>query len=383
MKKNPDIIDKLSKKFAREYSATGDNYFSSAEQFSKYLANHHIKSTVEIWHKYVLPNGMSSTDFFNLLRRLDFLINHEKLGMQVPVELSKEKATAAVKLKELTQNVKKLNPELKAVIVKPDLAIDFLDGVNFGFPPEDIAYFLSQYDQNAETRIESFDARSNQERTLVKIIGQAPGWIMAPDRMATLIDDIIKQSLQKILNRLHDDKIGVFRHNSDLKNGILKTKLSLQRSVPLKDIKFNLSGQEILDQRLGDIISCTGLTKAFLAAAQNSGLDLKAVITVNKESLDKGERNKYHIVPAVKMSDGKYHIIEPRCKSINGDCAKLLTQPVTIGQDVFHVLNSTKDKPYEIIAILSREELEQIKSLKAIKARNQRSNNFHLSENHR
>ena len=127
---------------------------------------------------------------------------------------------------------------------------------------------------------------------------------MAPDRMATLIDDIIKQSLQKILNRLHDNKIGVFRHNSDLKNGILKTKLSLQRSVPLKEIKFNLSGQEILDQRLGDIVSCTGLTKAFLAAAQNSGLDLKAVITVNKESLDKGERNKYHIVPAVKMSDG-------------------------------------------------------------------------------
>lgn len=214
----------------------------------------------------------------------------------------------------------------------------------------------------------SFDTHSHPYKNIGK----------TNERISALTDDIIKQSLQEILNRLHDEKIGIFKNDSDLKNGILKTKLSLKHSIPLKDVKFYVSGQEILNQQLGNIVSCTGLTKAFLAAGQNSGLDLKAVITVNKESLDKGERNNDHIVPAVRMSDGKYHLIEPRCKSINGDCAKLLAQPITIGQEVFHVLNSMKDTPYEVVAILSREELEQIKSLKMIEARNQRPNKFHL-----
>lgn len=50
-----------------------------------------------------------------------------------------------------------------------------------------------------------------------------------------------------------------------------------------------------------DTISCgTGMTKAFLEAGKNSGLDLKAVITVNKELLDKDETNNDHTGPCSK-----------------------------------------------------------------------------------
>ncbi len=83
--KMSDKIDILVHQYAREYSATGDKYYSSAEQFSQYLDKIGVKSPIEIWHKYVLPDNMNPTDFFNLLRRLDFLTNHEKLGMPVPL----------------------------------------------------------------------------------------------------------------------------------------------------------------------------------------------------------------------------------------------------------------------------------------------------------
>lgn len=192
-----------------------------------------------------------------------------------------------------------------------------------------------------------------------------------------MTDEQIKKSLQKILDKLHDEKKGIFRHNSKLKNGIIKTQLALSRSIPIKDVPFNVSGKEIIEQKLGDIISCTGMTKAFLEAGKNSGLDLKAVITVNKELLDKGETNNDHTVPAVKMQDGQYHIIEPRCKYIDAsNCRKLLSLPVKIGQQVFHILNSLKDQEYEVVAIIDQEELEKIKTLKDVENKNHRHNLF-------
>ena len=190
-----------------------------------------------------------------------------------------------------------------------------------------------------------------------------------------MTDEQIKLSLQKILNKLHDNKHGIFRHNSKIKNGIIKTQLALLRSIPIKDVPFNVSGDEIIEQKLGDIISCTGITKAFLAAGKNSGLDLKAVITVNKKSLDKGETNNDHIVPAVQMQDGQYHIIEPRCKYIDSpNCQKLLSQPIKIGQEVFHILNNLKDQAYEVVAIINQAELEKIKTLKDVENKNHRPN---------
>jgi hypothetical protein len=70
------------------------------------------------------------------------------------------------------------------------------------------------------------------------------------------------------------------------------------------------------------------------------------------------------VVPAVKMSDDQYHIFEPRAKNTMGqNFQRMLSQPVAVGENVFHILNSIKDKPYEVIDIITAEQLEQIKTM--------------------
>lgn len=193
-----DKINVFAHRYAREYSATGDKYYSSAEQFAQHLGKLGVKSPIEIWHKYMLPDNMNATDFFNLLRRLDFLTNYEKLGMSVPQSraLTLARASAPLQLTELVDKVKQLNPEIQSVVVKPNSQIDFLDGVNFGFSPADIVYFLGQSEQDAKTRGREFDTRARQEQTLMNLLGKTPGWIIAPRRMNKLVQDIKKQVLQ-------------------------------------------------------------------------------------------------------------------------------------------------------------------------------------------
>lgn len=187
-----DEIDVLAQKYAREYGPTGDTYYSSAAQFAQYLEKQNIISPVEIWHKYTLPNNMGAIDFFNLLRRLDFLLHYEMFGMQVQETetIANARANAPKQLSDLVNQTQKLNPELQGVKVKTRSQIDFLDGVNFGFPPEDIDCFLQQSEQDLETREHNFNILSKQDEILKKKLGKAPGWIMAQKRMTKLVDAV-------------------------------------------------------------------------------------------------------------------------------------------------------------------------------------------------
>ena len=53
----------------------------------------------------------------------------------------------------------------------------------------------------------------------------------------------------------------------------------------------------------------------------------------------------------------------------------MLSQPVAVGKNVFHILNSIKDKPYEVVDIITTEQLEQVKTMDDIieKSRRQES----------
>lgn len=179
-----------------------------------------------------------------------------------------------------------------------------------------------------------------------------------------MTDKEILESLQKVLNKIHDPDTGAFRHAKKFAKGITTTRLAITKGVSVKDVRFDISGKEFYEQRLGDLASCTGMTKLFLYAAKDSGLDLKAVITTEIDCLNAGKSNIGHVVPAVKMSDGQYHIFEPRCRNVMGqDFQRMLKQAVEIGKPVFHILNAIKDKPYEVIDIISGEGLEQIKTM--------------------
>lgn len=179
-----------------------------------------------------------------------------------------------------------------------------------------------------------------------------------------MTDKEIVKSLQDILDKIHNTDTCIFQNLSPIEKQELEHKFAVIHNSTIRDVRFNLSGQEIFEQKLGDLISCTGMTKVFLYAAKNSRLDLKAVITTETECLNNGLSNNGHVVPAVKMSDGKYHIFEPRAKNAMGiNFQKMLSQPVVVGNNVFHILNSIKDKPYEVIDIITAEQLEEIKTM--------------------
>ena len=183
-----------------------------------------------------------------------------------------------------------------------------------------------------------------------------------------MTDKQILQSLQQILDKFHS----VFRGETKFKLAIRKTKTALSKHIPVKDVAFALSGQEIAEQKLADIVACTGRTKAFLYLAKDSGLDLKAVLTTNTKYLDTGNNN--HTVPAVKMSDGKYHIFDPMCRFVDGqDFKRMLKQPVIIGQNVFHVLPSLTNDSYKVMDIVDATDLEKIKTLNDIIAKNRQN----------
>lgn len=179
-----------------------------------------------------------------------------------------------------------------------------------------------------------------------------------------MTDEQIVKSLQDVLDKIHDPDTGIFQNLSPSDKQELEHKLSITHSTTVRDVRFALSGREIFEQRLGDLISCTGMTKVFLYVAQNSGLDLRAAITTVVDCLNNGHSNNGHVVPAVKMSDGQYHIFEPRAKNAVGqNFQKMLSQPVAVGKNVFHILNSIKDKQYEVVDIITTEQLEQIKTM--------------------
>ena len=180
-----------------------------------------------------------------------------------------------------------------------------------------------------------------------------------------MTDQQILESLQKILDDIHNPKTGIFHNDTDqeIRKQIL-TNIAHDRRVSERDARFVLSGKDIYDKKLGDLVSCTGMTKVFLYAGRNSGLDLKAVITTEVECLNKGHSNQGHVVPAVKMSDGQYHIFEPRRRNVmTPDFQSMLKQPVQIGKTVFHIIKTIMDKPYEVIDIIDQDELEQITTM--------------------
>lgn len=183
-----------------------------------------------------------------------------------------------------------------------------------------------------------------------------------------MTDIEILEILQQILDKIHDPKNGIFRKiNLEHRDDIIK-QIATIKNIPIKDVRFNVSGREIYEQKLGDLCSCTGMAKVTLYLGHIMGLDMRAVITTDITDLDNGRSNNGHVVPAVKMSDGTYHIFEPRLKNVNAaGFQKMLSQSVEIGKNVFHILNNIKNKPYEIVDIIDTATLENIKTVRDIK----------------
>ena len=194
-----------------------------------------------------------------------------------------------------------------------------------------------------------------------------------------MTDNEIKTKLQEILTRMHAPGTGAFDSSQPRKN-LFAFKTGTVMMQPhndpevterrildaKKNATFTLSGQEIIEGHFASYVGCTGLAKAFLYAARDSGLDLRAVITTRADDLEHGAHG--HVLPAVKMSDGKYHMIEPRIFDRQTKKVNMIEQPAIVGTNCRHVLRNLENTDYRIMKIITADQLEEIKTQAAIKA---------------
>ena len=177
-----------------------------------------------------------------------------------------------------------------------------------------------------------------------------------------MINKEIENKIIDILNKMRAD--GVYDRSDALEMKFTTQTTTATGSIDAqkKDGKFSLSGEQIVNGHFASYVGCVGLTKAFLYAARDSGLELRAVITTRTDDLEKG--NNGHVVPAVKMHDGKFHMFDPR-PNPKRDGFQFLTQTAEVGKTCTH--DALKlDGEYKIMEILMPDELETITTQTAI-----------------
>ena len=187
---------------------------------------------------------------------------------------------------------------------------------------------------------------------------------------AEMTDEQIKQTLQQILDQLHQPDSGIFDNEKQGNEAFEIEQIGINKNLgrdTQRDATFALSGQEIIDGKYGMIVGCVGRAKAFLAAARDSGLDMKAVITTSVQTLSNPDPNQPfmgHVVVAVKMSDGQYHMIDPAHRQL-----QFLKQPAIVGETCTHFISGQENELYKIMQIISADELETIKTQTEIQNR--------------
>ncbi|MBQ2859048.1 MAG: HDIG domain-containing protein, partial [Alphaproteobacteria bacterium] len=80
-----------------------------------------------------------------------------------------------------------------------------------------------------------------------------------------MTDEQIIKALQTVLDKIHNPESGIFQELNLEQKRILEQELANKRNIDIRDVRFDLSGREIFEQRLGDLISCTGMTKVFFS----------------------------------------------------------------------------------------------------------------------
>lgn len=179
----------------------------------------------------------------------------------------------------------------------------------------------------------------------------------------SITDEQIKQKLQGILDQLHQPDSGIFDSEKQTNKESEIEQIGKNKNLghdTKREATFALSGQEIIDGKYGLIVGCVGKAKAFLAAARDSGLDMRAVITTSVQTLSNpGSDQPFdgHVVVAVKLSDGKYHMFDPAHRQL-----EFLTQPAIVGKTCNHFIPGQEKEPYKIMQIISADELETIKT---------------------
>ena len=189
-------------------------------------------------------------------------------------------------------------------------------------------------------------------------------------------DAQIIATVRKILDILHDPNTGFNAFRKELREKNLKkdeyeqaivdkeyelaAKYGKTRANNHSEIKFSLSGKDVMDSRL--YVSCGQAAKAFCYVnsilPKDEQLDLKVLFSTDVEHLIDAKEG--HTLPCVKLSDGKWHAIEPQIQPEKDKQPgfQFVCDDVKVGGEIWHQLKSIKEKgrPYQITKIVTPEE---------------------------
>ena len=176
MSKKTELL--FNKIMLEQFNAEWGEYQSSALDAEKMFVEHGVKLPFKIYYQYKLPDGLSP---FGLMMRYGYMYrlqDYEKAARKIGVGdtryseqeiadlenyILQNKDNWRVQMKRYVDEIKRLNPELANVSIKPtkvqdakknfpqyadkllnNLELDFIHGVAFGFSPEDIEYYLNR-----------------------------------------------------------------------------------------------------------------------------------------------------------------------------------------------------------------------------------------------
>ena len=189
-------------------------------------------------------------------------------------------------------------------------------------------------------------------------------------------DEQIIATVRKILDALHDPDTGFNAFRKELREQHLKKEEYEQRIVDKEyelaekygltkannrdEVKFKLTGKDIMNSRL--YVSCGQAAKAFCYVnsqlSKDEQLDLKVLFSTDIEHLVDAKEG--HTLPCVKLSDGKWHAIEPQIQPEKDKQPgfQFVCDDVKVGGEIWHQLKSIKEKgrPYQITKIVTPEE---------------------------
>lgn len=192
-----------------------------------------------------------------------------------------------------------------------------------------------------------------------------------------MTDAQIIETIKLILNKMNDPETGCGSFGNKLRDKGLKGKdynLAINNKIAemadkygMKDAQFDeqifrLSGKDVVENGLSR--SCGHLAKAFCyinsQLPKDKQLDVAIMISVRSDHLI--DAMEGHTLPCVKMSDGKYHALDPQVKMTKANPnVPFVSGEIKEGNIIHHILPAIVEEgnfPYKITKVLSWEEYE-------------------------
>lgn len=192
-----------------------------------------------------------------------------------------------------------------------------------------------------------------------------------------MTDAKIIETIKLILNKMNDPKTGCRSFGNKLRDSgvsgkqydqAIRNKISeMADKYGMKDALFDeqifrLTGKDIVENGLSR--SCGHAAKAFCyinsQLPKDERLDVAIMISVRSDHLI--DAMEGHTLPCVKMSDGKYHALDPQVKITKANPnVPFIQGEIREGNIIHHILPAIIEEgnyPYKITKLLSWEEYE-------------------------